>query len=102
MAAHFRGLLFMLPPNRRRLPCPQRHMPGHALQPAGHGIAPAEFPRLLGQGQEHRLRGILSPVGVAQHPPAYSEHQPAVPCDDLRERLLRACAHKLTKHRPVA
>ena len=49
---------------------PQRHPPGHAVEPARHRIPPPDQSGPSRQDQERRLAGVLRVVPVAQDSPA--------------------------------
>ncbi len=60
----------------------------HPVQPAGDGRVVGQGARLVRQGEEHRLAGVLGIGAVADDAPAGAEHHQRMPAHQLGERRL--------------
>jgi len=81
----------------------QRHAqrPGHAIQPAGDRFPVADRRCFLGQDKKCCLESILRVLLMAQHLPAYIEHERPMRGDQLGERGLIACRREALHQLPI-
>src|SRR5438874_1122998 len=75
-------------------PCVEGDPVGDAVEPAGDGGVLADGTGPAGEGDEGRLKGVLSFVFVAEHAPAHAQDGFAVPPDQQLEGGLVAPTQK--------